>query len=159
MKKSLFEKTNIKASTIIELLIVMIISGIIIGLTFEGIDIFHKYSRKISNEIMLNDNLLKQYLSLNTIIDKSDSLTFDNKVVFLYRKGLVFGKIYRDNSNLLVNLSNMTDTLPIKIASLNVCLGVLSDTLIVETETITLVFNTIEQVVIPTKKNIYYENN
>lgn len=140
------------------MLIVMIISGIVIGLAFEGVDLFRKYSRKITNEIVKSNDLLNQYLSLNTIIGRSDSLTFDKEVVRLHRKGSVFGELYVEDSSLLVNLSNTIDTLPIKVASIDVKLGTLTDTLIIETETITLVFNTIEQAEIATTKKNNYDD-
>lgn len=140
------------------MLVVMIISGIVIGLAFEGVDLFRKYSRKITNEIVKSNDLLNQYLSLNTIIGRSDSLTFDKEVVRLHRKGSVFGELYVEDSSLLVNLSNTIDTLPIKVASIDVKLGTLTDTLIIEKETITLVFNTIEQAEIATTKKNNYDD-
>lgn len=136
----------------------MIISGIVVGLAFEGVDLFRKYSRKITNEIVKSNDLLNQYLSLNTIIGRSDSLTFDKEVVRLHRKGSVFGELYVEDSSLLVNLSNTIDTLPIKVASIDVKLGTLTDTLIIEKETITLVFNTIEQAEIATTKKNNYDD-
>lgn len=140
------------------MLVVMIISGIVVGLAFEGVDLFRKYSRKITNEIVKSNDLLNQYLSLNTIIGRSDSLTFDKEVVRLHRKGSVFGELYVEDSSLLVNLSNTIDTLPIKVASIDVKLGTLTDTLIIEKETITLVFNTIEQAEIATTKKNNYDD-
>lgn len=150
---------RMKASTIIELLIVMIITGIVIGLTFEGVDIFRRYSRKITNEIVTRNDLLNQYLSLQTIIGKSDSLTLSHDAVCLHRKGTVFGELSVEDSLLLLHFVNTTDTLPIKVVSLDVSVGTQTDTLIVHTETITLLFNTVEQAEIATKKNRYDEGN
>lgn len=150
---------RMKASTIIELLIVMIITGIVIGLTFEGVDIFRRYSRKITNEIVTRNDLLNQYLSLQTIIGKSDSLTLYKELVQLHRKGTVFGELSVEDSLLLLHFVNTTDTLPIKVVSLDVKAGMQTDTLIVHTKTITLLFNTVEQAEIATKKNRYDEGN
>lgn len=150
---------RMKASTIIELLIVMIITGIVIGLTFEGVDIFRRYSRKITNEIVTRNDLLNQYLSLQTIIGKSDSLTLHKELVQLHRKGTVFGELSVEDSLLLLHFVNTTDTLPIKVVSLDVKAGMQTDTLIVHTKTITLLFNTVEQAEIATKKNRYDEGN
>lgn len=142
----------------VELLVVMIISGIVIGLTFEGVDIFRKYSRKITHEIGSSNDLLNQYLTLNTIVGKSDSLTFNNNTVLLYRRGSVFGELYVEDSLLLVQFVNTLDTLPIKVKALEVKPGALTDTLIIETETIDLIFNTTEQAEIATTNKNNYDD-
>lgn len=142
----------------VEMLVVMIISGIVIGLTFEAVDIFRRYSRKITNEILSGNDLLNNYLSLNTIVGKSDSLTINNHIVTLHRRGAVFGELYLEDSMLFVAFSNTVDTMPLKAKELNVKRGVRTDTLIIETEIVTMLFNTAEQAVIATKKNIYNED-
>lgn len=142
----------------IEILIVIIISGIVVGLAFEGVDIFRRYSRKVTYEIVKGNELLNMYLSLNTIISKSDSMAFSNESVRLYRKGSVFGKLEVNNSKLHLHFLNVNDTLPLNVESINVKQGELTDTLLLHTETITLIFYTLEQAGISTTKNNYYED-
>ena len=142
----------------IEILVVMIISGIVVGLAFEGLDIFRRYSRKITGEIVKGNELLNMYLSLNTIVSKSDSMTFSNETVSLYRKGSVFGKLDIDGSRLHVHFLNTIDTLPVIVELMDVRPGEFADTLILGTETITLIFHTSEQPGISTTKNYYHED-
>ncbi len=148
---------NIKASTMIEILVVMIISGIVIGLTFEGMDIFRRFSGKVAGEIVKTDGLFSTYTSLNTIVGNSDSLTLKNDTVGLYRKRYVFGNIYTEDSKLIIRILNNSDTLPVNVESLKIKSGTVTDTLFVETEKITLYVCTKERAVITTEKNKYYE--
>lgn len=85
-------------------------------------------------------------------------MAFSNKSVRLYRKGSVFGTLEVDNSQLHLHFLNVNDTLPLHVESINVKQGELTDTLLLHTETITLIFNTLEHSTVSTAKNNSYED-
>ena len=149
---------RLKASTMVEMLVVMIISGVVVGLLFEGVDIFRKYSHKITDEIVTSSDLLNSYLSLETIVGRSDSLTNDGEIVKLHRKGAIIGEIELIESELIINFAEQIDTLPVIVESVAINWGAQTDTLKVETETITLLFQTVRQAEITTTENNYYED-
>ena len=158
LKRSLPQKIRLKASTLVEMMIVMIVSGIIVGLIFEGIDIFRRYSHKITDEIVTSSDLLNLYLSLETIVGRSDSLTNDGDIVQLHRKGAIIGEIELVDSCLIIIFSKQIDILPQKVESVGINWGPQTDTLKVETGRLTLQFHTVEQVEITTTEIKYYED-
>ncbi|MEG0499686.1 MAG: hypothetical protein RR550_01015 [Rikenellaceae bacterium] len=109
----------------------MIIAGIVIGLLFDGVELFRRYSNQITGHLMQSNTLLITTNWLTAITESCDSIRQEQDVK-MYRKGAVHTTITLSDSLLTIN----NDTLPIKISTLSVRV----DTLVIETEQLTLYF-------------------
>lgn len=106
--------------TIVELLVVMIISGIVILLVFEGISTLNKYNDKISYQIKETIILSRNIQILKNITQNTDSLNVDNGNILLLKKGECPYLLTRKNKYLLLVFKDKIDTLFDKILDLNV---------------------------------------
>lgn len=131
------KNTHIKASTLPELLVVMIISGIVIGLLFDGVELFRRYSNQLVEHLTQSNNLLTVTNWITAITENCDSIR-QRQDVMTYRKGAVHTTISISDSLLLIN----DEILPIKVTSIGVRENPNADTLIVETEKLSLYFIT-----------------
>lgn len=140
---------NLKASTLAEMMVVMIISGIIIGLLFDGVNIFRKYSNIITTHFLASNKLLTTSSHLTSLIENSDSLKQEQEII-IYRKGAIFSEIRLSDSLLIIN----NDTLPLKVNEIEVKPSLRTDTLKVKTNDRTLYFATRERPEIAVIKQI-----
>lgn len=133
---------NLKASTLAEMMVVMIISGIIIGLLFDGVNIFRKYSNVITTHFLASNKLLTTSNHLTSLIENSDSLKQEQEQeIIIYRKGAIFSEIRLSDSLLII----CNDTLSLKVTEIEVKTSLRADTLKVKTNDKTLYFTTRER--------------
>lgn len=131
------DKNFRKASTLPELMVVMIVAGVVIGLLFDGVELFRRYSGQIAGFLTQNSELLTVTNWLTVITESSDSLRQEDDVK-VYRKGAVQTTISISDSLLVIG----NDTLPIKVTVIEVKENPNADTLRIETEQRTLYFTT-----------------
>lgn len=131
------DKNCRKASTLPELMVVMIVAGVVIGLLFDGVELFRRYSGQIAGSLTQNSELLTVTNWLTVITESSDSLRQEDDVK-AYRKGAVQTTISISDSLLVIG----NDTLPIKVTAIEVKENPNADTLRIETEQQTLYFTT-----------------
>lgn len=133
-------------------MIVMIISAVIIGLLFEGINIFRRYSHLVTQNIVDDSKLFVFFTQIESIVGRSDSLSLDYDIVRLHRKGEISAEIELIDSVLVIDYMNKKDSSDINIKSLKILKG-RHDSLIVETDKTTLFFQT------KIKTSIYKKNS
>lgn len=85
--ETLFKTRYLRAFTLSELLIVMIISGIILFSAFEGISLIRRHTNRLSSQFNSGQDILTHYRLLEAIIARSDSLHTVADSLLLYRQG------------------------------------------------------------------------
>ncbi|MDR1347622.1 MAG: type II secretion system GspH family protein [Prevotellaceae bacterium] len=126
----------IKAFTLTELLVVMLIAGIIISGIMEGFSLVHRIILDRQAKITENMDVYDAYHHLENVITNSDSVAVDeNNNLNFYRESDYQSSLYRENSFLTVKLANITDTVLKNVSSLKLIkseLPYISDTVAID---------------------------
>jgi prepilin-type N-terminal cleavage/methylation domain-containing protein len=110
---------KIKAFTLAELLVVMIIAGIIILSIMEGFALIHRITFNKQNQIIENMDIYDAYYHLESVIGNSDSVvTDDNGNLTFYNDSNYHSVIYKENSCLIMNFAGTNDTVLKNISEL-----------------------------------------
>ncbi|MDR2653239.1 MAG: prepilin-type N-terminal cleavage/methylation domain-containing protein [Prevotellaceae bacterium] len=110
---------NIKAFTLAELLVVMIIAGIIMLSIMEGFALIHRITFDKQTQITENMDIYDAYYHLENVISNSDSVaTDDNGNLTFYNDSNYHSAIYKDNSCLIMNFAGISDTVLKNISEL-----------------------------------------
>lgn len=80
---------NYKASTIVELLVVMIIMGIIFTVLFEGMNMIKKFSNKITVEFGVTTDILLRYKYIDNLFDNADSVKFADSEYLFFKRNVI----------------------------------------------------------------------
>lgn len=80
---------NYKASTIVELLVVMIIMGIIFTVLFEGMNIIKKFSNKITAEFGVTTDILLRYKYIDNLFDNADTVKFTDSEYLFFKRNVI----------------------------------------------------------------------
>ncbi len=111
-------KYSVTGSTLVELLILMIITGIIFIGVFEGFMLFDRMRRNITGRIVENMSLIGNYEALGHMFSVSDSIRRDSDTLRLFRYGGIWRNILIGDSLLLCSeKSGAGDTLMKNITS------------------------------------------
>ena len=106
-----WKKEVLIASTLVEGLIVMIISGIIFLSVFEGVGMIRKVTSRMIVRLNSHCGLQEKYFELDGLFRECDSILNQNERLDFYRKGIIHETIgYRD-SLLVLTRGEFTDTL------------------------------------------------
>lgn len=81
------KNTKLRATTLVELLVVMIIMGIIILALFNGVLLFKKFSLNITQGYSKVHDELLNYEKVENLFFESDSIILDNQIYTFYCKG------------------------------------------------------------------------
>lgn len=76
--------TTLSGNTMIELLVVMIVSGVVFLMAFEGLDVVRKYAALLSRKLTSESTLLYSHQTLELLIAESDSIQENNQELFFY---------------------------------------------------------------------------
>ena len=101
MKKNII-KAKLKGTTIVELLVVMIISGIVFLLIFDGLNLIQRYNGMLNTRLKEKSSLLYSHQTIETLINRSDSIRQDNYNLLLFSEGLNFGTLNIDSTCIVV---------------------------------------------------------
>jgi prepilin-type N-terminal cleavage/methylation domain-containing protein len=111
---------NIKAFTLVELLIVMIIAGIILLSITEGFSMLQRLIVNKHSQITKNMDIYDAYYRLESVIYNSDSVAAEeNSHLIFYSNGIYRSTIYKDDIFLIINFANANDTVLQNIYSLD----------------------------------------
>lgn len=106
-----WKKEVLIASTLVEVLIVMIISGIIFLSVFEGVGMIRKVTSRMIVRLNSHCGLQEKYFELDGLFRECDSILNQNERLDFYRKGIIHETIgYRD-SLLVLTRGEFIDTL------------------------------------------------
>lgn len=111
-KKIRFWSMTLSGNTMIELLIVMIISGIVFLMAFEGLDIIRKYGALLNRRLTSESTLLYSHQTLEILITESDSIRKNNQELFFYSDNTVTKRlIVAPERSILLCQDSVTDEL------------------------------------------------
>lgn len=110
-------KHSLRASTLTEMLVVMILSGIILLSVFDGLGLFEKLLRRFSGELDRSIARMEGFYRLESLFADADSLCQEEDVLVFYRAGESGWRIVRQDSLLVAEYPDRPDdTLFRKIA-------------------------------------------
>lgn len=106
-------KRRFKGSTLPELLVVMIISGILFLLLFNGLHIITQYSRILGERLSTKNELFYSHSILEQIIEDTDSIRLNDteQMLLLYKNGEVKQTLLFNDYGIQVNYRELKDTL------------------------------------------------
>lgn len=107
------KKANIrlKASTLVELLLTMIISGVIFLLIFDGVAIIKEFSHSVRKTLMANQTLLYSHRFIEYLVENADSVIEREDRLIFYRGGISRHSITIEDTFFLLESNGITDTL------------------------------------------------
>ena len=106
-----FNKCSLRASTLAELLVVMVVSSIILLLLTDGLNLFGRYSQIITNRVLRNAEIWNSYCRLESLVTSADSLLLTPAgKVEVYNRGEA-GTLSLSDSILLFSRNDTRDTL------------------------------------------------
>lgn len=103
--------SRFKASTITELLLTMIISGVIFLLVFDGVEIIKRFSHMVNNRIKVNHNALYSHQTMEYLVENADSITLRSNNLVFYRNNSRIDSVIVDESSFKLKSSAMPDIL------------------------------------------------
>ncbi|MDR2293309.1 MAG: type II secretion system GspH family protein [Prevotellaceae bacterium] len=128
--------SHIKAFTLAELLVVLIIAGIIMLSIMEGFGLVRRITLDKQTQIAENMDIYDAYYHLENIINNSDSVVADNNGnLTFYADSDYRSLMYRENSFLLINFAGINDTVLKNISDLRLIkndLSYISDTVSID---------------------------
>lgn len=75
--------SSLSGSTLVEILVVMIVSGILFLMVFDGLSIIQQYGGLLNRKLMQKSALLHTHLTIELLMERSDSIRkVDGKVMF-----------------------------------------------------------------------------
>lgn len=101
----------LKANTLVELLLTMIISGIIFLLVFDGVDIIKKFSNTVNKRISAGQTMLYSHQFMEHLMENADSVLERGDRLFFYRGGIVTDSVTIGDSFFILETRGMADTL------------------------------------------------
>lgn len=105
--------------TLVELLVVMIITSILLLTVFDGLSLFRRYSKIISDKLGNNIELNNKYYMLESIIEHSDTLTeIADGEILIFRDGREYGILSLRDSVMSITIDDHTDSLFLNITEL-----------------------------------------
>jgi len=103
---------TLRATTMAELLVVMVLSGIVFLSVMDGLGIFRRYAAKMAGRIEEAGRFYGDFMRLDGLMSDCDSaLLTDESVVEVYRNGIKCASLARADSALLVFMGPQPDTL------------------------------------------------
>jgi hypothetical protein len=105
------KKMMLSGTTLVELLVVMIVSGILFLLVFDGLNIVERYGRILNGKLSEKSGLLYSHQLLETLLERTDSVRKNEHELLLYNGGIPFEKMRVDSSRSLLYTESYTDPL------------------------------------------------
>ncbi len=89
-------------TTLTELLVVMIISGILFLLLFDGLNIITKYGHLLNKQLYQKSELLNAHQTLETILETTDSIRKNENELLLFNAGRNFGQLIVETPRIIL---------------------------------------------------------
>lgn len=102
---------RLKANTLVELLLTMVISGIIFLLVFDGVDIIKKFSYTVNKRITANQTVLYSHRFMEHLMENADSVIGRSNKLLFYRAGIVSDSVTIGDSFFIMESRGVPDTL------------------------------------------------
>ena len=77
------------ASTLVEMLIVIIVSGILFIALFDGVDLVRRYTNRLNKALAAGNSLLDSYQQLDHLFLSCDSVTASTGIFCFYKEFLL----------------------------------------------------------------------
>lgn len=103
--------SRLKANTLVELLLTMIISGIIFLLVFDGVDIIRRFSNTVNKQISAGQTMLYGHRFMEHLMENADSVLERGDRLLFYRGGAVADSVIIGDSFFILETRGITDTL------------------------------------------------
>lgn len=98
--------------TLVETLVVMIISGVVFLSVFEGFSLFRKYALHVTEKVNRNIEFYDGYYKLESLITSADSVVaVENGTVEIYRAGNIHCRLNQSDSTILNTIGDFEDRL------------------------------------------------
>lgn len=105
-------KKKLSGTTIPELLVVMIVSGILFVLVFDGLSIVQRYGKILERKFTEKSTLLYSHQVLEALLEKTDSIRREENHLFLYKSNdIMVHRLDVDSTHILYEEAGFTDTL------------------------------------------------
>ncbi len=102
---------QLKANTLIELMLTMIISGIIFLLVFEGVEIIKKFSLSVNKRLTDNEKILYSHQFMEHLMENADSVVQQDNNLLFFREGFVSDSVSIETSSFILKSNGSKDTL------------------------------------------------
>ena len=99
------------ASTLVEMLIVIIVSGILFIALFDGVDLVRRYTSRLNKVLAAGNSLLDSYQQLDHLFLSCDSVTASTGIFCFYKSGERLALVEHRDSLLVCTRSIGVDTL------------------------------------------------
>lgn len=104
-------RKRLKANTLVELLLTMIISGIIFLLVFDGVDVVKRFSYIVNNRISANQTMLYSHRFMEHLVENADSIIKRGDKLLFYRESMVSDSVIIGETVFILESRGVTDTL------------------------------------------------
>lgn len=112
---------QLRAFTMAELLVIMIISGVVYFSVMEGLTMFRKYGSAIAGRIGHNSGFFADYCRLEDMVRYADSIrTADKGECEMYYEGRIRYRLVEKDSVLVAYADGVQDTMSVMITKLSV---------------------------------------
>lgn len=102
---------RVKANTLVELLLTMIISGIIFLLVFDGVDTIKRFSHIVNNRVSASQTALYSHRFMEHLVENADSITKRGDKLLFYRESMVSDSVTIGDTFFILESRGKTDTL------------------------------------------------
>lgn len=99
------------ASTLVEMLIVIIVSGILFIALFDGVNLVRRYTNRLNKMLAAGNSLLDSYQQLDHLFLSCDSVTASTGIFCFYKGGERLALVEHRDSLLVCTRSIGVDTL------------------------------------------------
>lgn len=112
-------KYCLSGSTLIELLIVMIVSGILFLMLFDSLHIVHRFGNALTDKISRKSTLLYSHQLMEALFEKTDSIRKEDDKLLFYTYGSSQCSLTVDSLQLILSDKNGNDTLFVDLKGLS----------------------------------------
>lgn len=105
--------TRLKGTTLPEVLIVIILSGIIFLVLFEGMNIVNRYNHMLKNRLIMKNELSYSHSTLELIMEETDSIrkADEDDMLLFYKTGEIRYTLLLNNEGLQILYKELQDTI------------------------------------------------
>lgn len=105
--------TRYKGTTLPEILIVIILSGILFLILFEGMNIVNRYNYMLKDRLIKKNGLFYSHSTLELIMEETDSIrkAKEDDILFFYKTGEIRHTILLKNEGFQVLFKELQDTI------------------------------------------------
>lgn len=106
-------KGKCRATTLPELLIVIILSGILFLLAFEGMNIVNKYNLMFKDRLLAKNELFYSHSVLELLMEDTDSIrkSDEENILLFYKTGEVKRMLSLDSCGFCISYGELRDTI------------------------------------------------